>query len=269
MYTKNFADEFVKKYCPLYFFQEKNKIEGKEYKNELGANLNCTTDIIEKAVTDALRTEKKPLTKEEWKQITWKLIAWKSGRLKYDEEKNLVKNNKTPFVSKDKDYSWNGRNGHGNLIVNIDEYIDELFSRRSKLQDELLEKGCSDRERIKKVYKELLILIIECEAAEIGPVYIFTLIYYLSKGEYPIYDKFAYKAILALDGDKNPADIPDKKLNLPDKTNINKVIDVYCDYCKKLERLFGTHSISREQDRALWVYGHSVSKYSLDDKKQQ
>lgn len=94
---------------------------------------------------------------------------------------------------------------------------------------------------------------------QFGTVYIITLIYFLSKGKYPIYDKFAHKAIMAIDSNRNPMDIT--VASPPDKSSVAKVINMYTEYYKKIEEIFGSYRLTRKQDQALWVYGHSKVKY--------
>ena len=106
------------------------------------------------------------------------------------------------------------------------------------------------------------------EVRGIGSVYLITMLYFVSGGEYPIYDQFAAMALDAIKNGKKPGstiqikDLPDKKsksfLNLLDNPN-----SVYSSYIKNLEELselfYGNkdgYQNDRRLDRALWVYGH-------------
>lgn len=86
-----------------------------------------------------------------------------------------------------------------------------------------------------------------------------TLIYFLSGGKYPIYDKFAHIAVKALYMNENPKDI--FVGGAPGKGNMDQAIGMYKEYCWLLKQVFGKYDIDRELDRALWVYGHSKKKY--------
>lgn len=105
----------------------------------------------------------------------------------------------------------------------------------------------------------------------IGPVYAITLLYFLSKGRYPIYDKFAHIAIKMIE-----EELPFKSL-VEDKTlekefstgavDAEKIFRSYQDkYIARLHNVFGdAYQKNRDIDRALWVYGHLFS----DTKKNQ
>ena len=72
-----------------------------------------------------------------------------------------------------------------------------------------------------------------------------------SKGKYPIYDRFAYKAIQAILNNHIPFDL------IPEKNTLNKNInDIYNEYLKKLQNIFPENFSERKVDQALWVYGH-------------
>lgn len=85
----------------------------------------------------------------------------------------------------------------------------------------------------------------------LGPVYIVTLRYFSTKGKYPIYDRFAYKAIQAILNNHIPFDL------ISEKNTLNKNInDIYNEYLKKLQNIFPENFSERKVDQALWVYGH-------------
>ena len=89
-----------------------------------------------------------------------------------------------------------------------------------------------------------------------GSVYIINLIYFLSKGKFPIYDKFAHKAAKALFMEKQPNEV--YVGSAPEKNDIKNVVNLYNEYLWLLEKLFHNYSIDRITDRALWVYGHGI-----------
>lgn len=103
------------------------------------------------------------------------------------------------------------------------------------------------------------------DVSGVGSVYAITLLYFLSGGEYPIYDQFAMMALRAIDSGKKPGekvhvpDFPDKNskafydLLSPDLSEES----IYQEYIRLLNKYFGDrYKTDRNIDRALWVYGH-------------
>lgn len=94
----------------------------------------------------------------------------------------------------------------------------------------------------------------------IGTVYLITLLYFISRGKYPIYDRFALMAIQAICEDKKPGESV-TITDLPEKNSraFERVFEVrMVPFIEKLETVFGTaYQESRNVDRALWVYGHA------------
>ncbi len=96
--------------------------------------------------------------------------------------------------------------------------------------------------------------------AGMGPVYMVTLLYFISRGAYPIYDRFARKALTAICEDKNPLHDEILYKELPEKGS-KRFKNLMCkemkEYCEDLESVFGdAYKTDRNIDRALWVYGH-------------
>lgn len=97
----------------------------------------------------------------------------------------------------------------------------------------------------------------------LGPVYLITLLYFVSRGKYPIYDQFALFALEAISDGKKPGDkvvfhaLPDKsskKFGAIMQTKMRSYID-------SIKSIFGSaYWENRDIDRALWVYGHMFSK---------
>lgn len=104
----------------------------------------------------------------------------------------------------------------------------------------------------------------------LGTVYCITLLYFISKGKYPIFDQFADKALDVISQNKEafpnaddkkyepiPSDLPTK-----DEKKMGEFKERYKRYCKKIETLKSQLSDryrdpqNRDLDRALWVYGH-------------
>lgn len=97
----------------------------------------------------------------------------------------------------------------------------------------------------------------------IGPVYTITLLFFASKGTYPIYDRFADLALKAIKDNANPLNASYSYTQLPDnfKKRYNKYIeDLNIITADKSIQFTGNTDESRKLDRALWVYGHMFSK---------
>lgn len=96
----------------------------------------------------------------------------------------------------------------------------------------------------------------------IGPVYAITLLYFISKGEWPIYDKYAKMALSAIldPKERKPRDVVKHK-ELPQKDS-KAFSNIMCqdmeEYKGQIEAAFGMDEYrkSRDIDRALWAYGH-------------
>ena len=87
-----------------------------------------------------------------------------------------------------------------------------------------------------------------------GTVNIINLMFFLSSGQIPIYDQFAHIAAKAIYFEKHPNEI--YVGGAPQKSEITKAVNMLNEYMYLLTQIFGTYSITRQQDRALWAYGH-------------
>lgn len=100
----------------------------------------------------------------------------------------------------------------------------------------------------------------------VGSIYMITLLFFASKGQYPIYDQFADKALWAIKKDKTPRSKVDDYKGFPDKKSNywKKYKDDDDSYCNRLDEVAsdlredykGCTNEHRKLDRALWVYGH-------------
>ncbi len=98
----------------------------------------------------------------------------------------------------------------------------------------------------------------------LGPVYLITLMYFISRGTYPIYDQFTMMALTAIHEDVKPGGkIPYKGLpsvkelleNDDPDFGYQRFIDLLNSVFSE-EELFRDGKPYRDVDRALWVYGH-------------
>lgn len=193
------------------------------------------------------------------KQEVARLLAWKIGKIDHKKSEKESNDEKTVFVYK---------NGWTNIEK---QALDNksLVNLRSKEKDfpigEIASYIVNNRGILKQMAqkddpKEFFETISKKRFKGLGTVYIFTLLFFFSKGKYPIYDQFAHKAAKAIILNKSPKDVfvgyP------PSKTEIDKALSMYSEYRCFLSLIFGDSGIDRDQDRALWVYGHSKKKYS-------
>ena len=114
-------------------------------------------------------------------------------------------------------------------------------------------------------------------------VYCITLLYFISKGKYPIFDQFADKALDVISNNKEEFPNTDHKMyeplpsELPTKGEKPREFkERYHEYCEKIEKLKNQlpevyrNPRNRGLDRALWVYGHITVSYThLDVYKRQ
>jgi len=182
-------------------------------------------------------------------------LAWKSGKVFWQNNTLCLKDS---FIS-DGTY----RNGYGSPI-NIQDFENYCNTLNCISQ--------SDWKNL--TFEDLYSSIVKSSPINLGPVYICTSIFFKTKGNLPIYDQFAHKAIRALICEMKPSDIYIG--SNPGKTEINKVVTMYNEYYQLVGKLqfddafrteFGdlskrnTEFISRKFDQALWVYGHCFNSW--------
>ena len=148
---------------------------------------------------------------------------------------------------------------------------------RQELQKylEFVDKIWDDHNLSEKKFWDIFQSLVESETKipdGFGTVYIINLIYFKSKGNWPIYDKYAHKALKAIYFGRRPYEIwipgaPGKTI-ITKKNGIvaNKEVNcMYSEYLWLLDEIFGGHDYEtmhgRLIDRALWVYGHATEEY--------
>lgn len=171
------------------------------------------------------------------------ILAWKIGKIKHSESQDS-------FVYAD---DWK----------NAEQFVAYRYNRKFDIQtiSEYIANNITQLEKNAENHPQQVI----CELRDLhinglGTVYIITLLYFISRGQYPIYDRFAWKAIQAICDDKKPGDIINAS-ELPEKKSraFDTVFDTHMiSYMKKMDSVFGSaYQESRDVDRALWVYGHA------------
>ena len=100
----------------------------------------------------------------------------------------------------------------------------------------------------------LLKRVINCRG--IGSVYALTILYFVTKGNCPIYDKYADLALRAIVA--KPSQFPSVLAYEELSSNVEKAYERYKEYEGLLQDVFGKEAYrkSRDIDRAVWTYGH-------------
>lgn len=210
-------------------------------------------------VEDILFTGKNSIIekKEDWALIdVLNILAWKTGNIDHSKSKKdeeirykagwFADEEKGEYGLKLRAYSLSGDaySGFAKKVCNIRKQ----YSENSQNDDSL--------------WQELI------RAAQpingLGPVYLITLLFFITRGRYPIYDRFAMAALLSLLANEKGYNIPyDDSIiriaSLPEKTESTDLykLKMYDNYIGLLYHFFGESWINnRDIDRALWVYGH-------------
>lgn len=224
------AKDFISLYNDSYF------IGGERVINGVRQSSRAAEEEIERILKDGIKCRNDVIN----------LLAWKIGKINHlesDERKKII-------FSKDWEKAYDGEiyryGAKWDGIIDFADYIAENFETLNKLSDE------NPQAMLNKLK--------ERSPSGIGTVYLITLLYFISKGRYPIYDRFAE---LALRGG-NPESDTLNEITMPDK-NSKKFADVYEGYVKPYsDKIFGIFGVDyknieeyRNIDRALWVYGHA------------
>lgn len=155
------------------------------------------------------------------------ILCWKIGATSKNEDKQTITN------------QWG--------TIEVHELIKKISGKKQK--------NCDITEMLKQ--------LIGFDG--IGPVYAITLLYFITKGEYPIYDRFAHIALKQIESGASFYNII-QDTSLRDEfhaysTKIEKIYNEYQEcYINRLNKIFGNeYKTNRNIDRALWVYGHLFS----------
>lgn len=257
--------EFVNIYKDYYFIPD-NKEDGTKFgktKDE-----NCPKSIIQSP--SWIEKEIMSIMGREWKkEDVYKILAWKTGNIDYTESINKKEiKYKTGWaidsfsISLRKSKMLNGEfKDFANFVAEQNNSV--IYETDKKPE---------------QIWRNIINYVQDHpnNAVGIGPVYLITFLFFITQGEYPIYDRFAMAALLSfeLNCDKFNL-IPDhtrmKIGYLPDKNSkaISNLLsddnNIYAEYLKLLNKYFGddwkadkkkTLEEVRNIDRALWVYGH-------------
>ena len=177
----------------------------------------------------------------------YRIMAWKVGKIRHadtDTNQSLV-------------YASNWIDAEKGVVRNYRYQLDmRSFAEGIVSNIEMLEKMAkNDPQGVLQNLKDGVVRA----PNGIGTVYLLTLLYFISRGKWPIYDRFAMMALLAIEAGKKPgeqvsfSDLPEKN-----SEDFNAVMNLCKQrYISKLEMIFGkNYNDNRDVDRALWVYGH-------------
>lgn len=202
--------------------------------------LNQTSCEIETYIESLLNKPEEYTTQE-----LLEIVSWKAGNLK--ELGQPIKCS----------------TGYG-ISINKEQLEKYLASINQKADDIRNKAKNPDNATLLDIYANML----QDVPTNFGCVYILNLLSFISKGEMPIYDQFAHRAVKALfisayltkdDPNTDPYKIKPDQIFIgaaPSKTDVKAVIKMYNEYLWLLNAVFGKKNISRSLDRALWVYGH-------------
>ncbi len=271
---KSGVNNFVDLYKNFYFYHDDEKETPKIEDYKCPNNVNRSCYWIEKIIMDILHTEK------DWtKKDVIRILAWKTGNInhrKAEEDKN------NPHCFQNYYYKdWSEDECYIKLKKckkqKMDSFAEIIIKLRKEYASKIQKPGyCKDsNKRFSDVASSVWKILVEKnDIAGIGPVILLTLLFFITKGECPIYDRFAMAALLSIDaenskknekGDHNIIYLPGDIIyleSLPEKGDdkfkglLANDDSIYCKYYDLLKKYFDKEIINRNVDRALWVYGH-------------
>lgn len=224
-------DEFLDYYEPYYFINDRPKLFERNRKN-----LNQTSYFTESQIENILKDRLNP------RDIIL-VIAWKLGMI--DHYNSEVCNR---IIYKN-DFSNNMiYNRYSEVMLSpIVNYIKDNFKELNDLADN----------EPYSLFKKLC----ENKVNGFGSTYIINLVFFFTRGKMPIYDKYVNLALSAFENNLMPdvgnvikvKEIPGLN-NMPE--DIDKAWNYYQEYVGDLKRVSNSDFVTRNTDRALWVYGH-------------
>ena len=162
-----------------------------------------------------------------------RILAWKLGKIKHSESKNGVV------------YAKDWKNAERFEVYRYNRPLD------IRTISECISNNITRLEETAMIAASSAVMIF----------FFISLLYFISRGKYPIYDRFAWMAIQAICGDKKPGEaVVVTELPWKNSHAFERVFDTYMvPFMEQLESVFGTvYQECRDVDRALWVYGHAL-----------
>ena len=216
-------DEWILYYSKIYFSGYHIKYKNQKVKIDKGSSF--IEDLVERILNG----------KEDLNPKNIILIhAWKTGNVNHklsEEQKGIVYYPRYQNELKDKRF-YNR--------VNYNEAIIHLTNNIRRYTNDALEP-----EKILYEIKNL---------PSLGAVYAINFIYFITHGEYPIYDRFANFALKGIIEEQ----IPNFQYSYENKKRDWQMYQN--EYISKILKVFGKKNIERRLDQALYVYGHFFQK---------
>ena len=231
--------EFIELYEPCYFIENK-KAEGIRHTQ----TARCVEDEIVAILNGHIENEH-----IKFRANLAKVMAWKIGKIKHEESK---KNEKIVYASDWKLCETKNPKRYGEEM-DLDTLAKSMFDNRNELKKLAAEKPQECLNQLRDVAEKI---------DGMGPVYLINLLFFLSHGKCPIYDRFAMASLIAYEDGLSPVGHNEVVLSdLPDKTDkrFETICEdgIYAKYIEKLDALGVDYKEDRRLDRALWVYGHA------------
>ena len=232
--------EFIELYEPYYFIEnEKDK----------RIRHTQTARYVEKEIVAILKNGD-----IESRANLAKVMAWKIGKIKHGESK---KNKKIVYASDWESCETKNPKRYGKEM-DLDTLAKSMYDNRNELKKLAVEKPQECLNWLRDITRENKIV-------GLGSVYLINLLFFLSHGKCPIYDRFAMASLRAYEEGLSPVEYkgkpPVKVPNLPDKNSkgFETICEngAYAEYIEKLDALGVDYKEDRRLDRALWVYGHA------------
>lgn len=234
--------EFIDQYSKIYYLPRGNEPRTKIL--AAGQNSRYAEECIESILANGMQSEADVI----------KVLAWKIGKIKHQETEQAGKLCYHRDWKKAEEQPETAK--RYNKPFHLDQLSKEILTVAHKYRNCHYDDINDDTAR--KIVDDLCAKNLN----GIGTVYILTLLFFISKGKYPIYDRFAAMALTALEekavplpNDKKSNRVAVKYMELPDKTKMDEAWPVYLSYTAAVRKL-GYVPDDRRLDQALWVYGH-------------
>lgn len=221
-------DEFVTRYNRSYYLGEGRIVPG------VAQSSKFVEDEIDRLLREGIQN----------KADVVHILAWKMGKIRHADSEAAQA---FRYAS-----DWVGARGlkaerYGKTF-GLDSIASYIVEHKSMLE-----------EKAQHNPQEALTCLRDLGIKGLGTVYLVTLLYFISRGQYPIYDRFAAMALYAIESGVEPKGEVEYK-GLPDKSSKafrSVMSSSVTPYKRRLEAIFGEGcSRDRDIDRALWVYGH-------------
>lgn len=219
-------DDFVTVYQKHYFIGYQSKLIKSNFQSS-----RFVEDKIENILKNGLTPDDLPL-----------VVAWKLGNIDHTKSVKsvvFINNCDINLVFKTRGYPE----------LDCSEYFGFIRSEFQQIAD-----------LAKENPKEAFNLLNEKSPKGFGPTYVLTLLFFFTNGKQPIYDKFAFLALLAINGGTVPFPFKQKVIGYKDINYGDRGWNIYEHYCNLLVKIAGDNFKERPVDRALWVYGHSFER---------